>query len=490
MSGWFDEEQHDDAVPHDQFDVMGWNSMRMESIDVGQMVAEWKRKYDYVDDFAQDAFNLLSKGDPRVRQSEEMTPTHIPLQAVTRDIAGMSELARLKTYTVGDAFNSALAMKALQPVLTEALRRAQDLKDKAEEAAQAQQEAREAAAEAGNDVHDQTLQDAAQEAQDRADGLHTSLVDAANASSAQARAAARKALNDASQEQEDLGEAAAGYGVGPGEMQRMSFAERATLAKRLQGSKLSEFAKLIGRFRQLASAEYRHRVTDGADEVVGVKLGDDLTRLTTQEVINMVVPELADDFWLRYVNRELLVKETRGREREGKGPIIVVCDESGTMADQPEMWAKGLSLALLDQAGREGRDFTYIGFGGVSDPLREFFFEKGKGDTDKVLDMAEGFLNGGTNFDKPLRRALDLVIAAGKNKPDIVFITDGDAPLPTFLKEWHLVLDRLAAKCFGIYISAGSRGAPATLSKITSDVRTISDLTNIHQTRDILSSAA
>lgn len=42
-----------------------------------------------------------------------------------------------------------------------------------------------------------------------------------------------------------------------------------------------------------------------------------------------------------------------------------------------------------------------------------------------MLECAETFLDGGTNFDNPLQEACRLMRSEDFEKPDIVFITDG-----------------------------------------------------------------
>jgi len=485
MFGWSDEEEHDDAVPHDRFDQMSWNGMRMESISIDEMVNELSVKYDHVEDFAQDVYSLLAKGDPRVREPEEMSLSHVPLRQVTDELQDLTELKRLRTWTVGDPFNAALALGSMKEALQGSLERAAQLKGQAEAAQAARDAARQAAQEAADNPGDPGAGEAAEQASAAAQAAADHLQAGAEQQAAEGAQAMRKAVKDAREEVEEVNESAASYGLEPGEFQRMPAKERFALARRLQSEKLRKFAALIGQFRQLAAAEWRRRYNDGSDEQVGIKLGDDLTRLTGQELINMATPELEDDFWRRFVDKELWVKELRGRERVGKGPIIVVADESGSMADEGELWAKGLALALLDQAGRGKRDFHYIGF--ASGPLREFSFPGGKADVDKVIEMAEGFLNGGTDFARPLRRALDLAIAAGKERPDIVFITDGVAGSLPFLEEWRQVRHELSIRCYGIFVATGGYGLPSeVLEEIADDVRTIADVTNTSQVADIL----
>jgi len=479
------DQEHTDAVPHDRFDKAMWDEVREESSTLDDIVKKLQQNYDYAEDFTQDAFNLLAKGDPTFRDPQHMKATHIPNRQVIEDVARLPELERLREYTVGDNYASAAGFMALEGAVENALSKAADLKEQADAAQQAVEDARQAQQDAANGGDQDAADQAAQQAQQALEDLQQQSQQA----SAAARSQMRKAINDATKQAEEESETASSYGVEPGDLRRMNFKDRAALAKRLSGSKLKKFAQLIGAFKQLASAEYRRRSVDGSDEVVGVELGDDLTRLTTQEMISLASDETRKDFWRRYVERGLLIKKLRGRERDGKGPIIVVADESGSMGGAGEMWAKGLALALLDQATRQKRDFHYIGFGSNYEPLREFSFPGGRVIREQVLDMAEGFLNGGTSFEKPLRRALDLVKASTLHKPDIVFVTDGEAPAISFQDEWMETRNRLAVRCYGIYVSSGYGGRPASLQQIADNVRTVADLTDVTQAADIMRQA-
>lgn len=477
MFGW-DEEERTDSVPHDRFDAASWNEMRMESIALEKMVEALSQKHDYVEDFTQDVFNLLLKSVPRVRETMEMAPSHVALRGVVADLQNLGELKELREFTVSDSFNAMMALNALRPVLEDALSRAEKLAEQAQEAQDALDAAKEAA-------EQDPGSEAAEEAAEAAAQAMQALEVEAQAGNAPARAAMRRAVQEAADDAAQTEATARSYGMDPGEMKRMSFEERLALAKRLSGEKLRRFADLIGQFKTMAAAEWRRRYTDGADEVVGLKLGDDLTRLSGQEMLNLASPELEDDFWMRYADRTLLVKDFRTRERVAKGPIIVIGDESATMDGQREAWAKGITLALLDQAHRGKRDFHYIGFGSRMDALRRFEFPGGRTDPKKVIELAEGFINGGTDFNAPLVAATEIIQSYDLERPDVVFITDGDAPAPMARHEWKLLRDRLSVVCHGIQIEGRPTGV---LEEISTSVRSVTDLLDVTQVADILRS--
>lgn len=465
----------EDAIPSDRFDQAAWNGILMESPALEDMLDRLKSDYNYVDDFGLDMFNLLHQGAPIVRRPGEMAPTHVPMRDATEEFSKAPDIETLQNLTQGDAFNTAVALGANEDALAEVLKRASALEEQAKEAQEAQEKAEDLKGQG-----DPGASAAAQQAQE----LITSLEQASTAAAKASGKAVRQGVRDALQAVEETEALVNGFGSDVGEFQRMPFSERMKLAKKLRSSKLAKFAALLGRFRQMAEGEWRYRDTEGSEEVVGIKLGNDLARLTSGEYINLAVPEFEDEFWRRYAEGELIVKEMRGREREGKGPIVYLGDESSSMDGGPEAWMKGLALALLDQARRGKRDFTYIGFAGERSPLRIFTFPDGKADMAKTMEMAEGFLAGGTSFELPLRKALDIVTEAGKEKPDIVICTDGNAPTVSFLKEWRTTRDKLSVKCHAIFL--GHAPKISGLLELADSVRGISDITDVTAVGDIL----
>ena len=93
------------------------------------------------------------------------------------------------------------------------------------------------------------------------------------------------------------------------------------------------------------------------------------------------------------------------------------------------MWGKVVALTLLDIATDGKRNFALIHFSGP-DNLQTNLFRPGLFSVEDKLAAAQCFLNGGTNFETPLREALQLMDTEGFENADIVFITDGNCDLP------------------------------------------------------------
>lgn len=465
-----------DLIPGDRFDRQAWLAMLGRAPALQDLVKRLDSRSSFASDLMQDVYNMLSQGAPVLRDEREVAPERMSLRNALAEALNAPAMEDVRALTVGDDFNVMLSIAAMEDQLFAILDRAVELDQQREEL------------EAARDLAAAALgADAPGAAETLGDVLEAmSVLEERATMSTEEGAEMRKAIVAALTAVEESDALSTGFGYDRGALRVMDLQQRLDLAKRLSSPKLRRFINLLGRFKQVARGEYRRRFADGPDEMVGYTMGDDLARLSTQEVINMAIPELADDFWLRWTERALLVKEMRTSEHAGKGPILVVADESQTMdQDGREVWAKALALSMLDQACREGRDFTYIGFGGQFDDLREITFPGGRLDSDRMIELATGFINGATDFDKPLRRALDLIQHADLVKPDVVFITDGQAPELRFLEEWKRERARLSVRCHAIFLGNTIAGRDR-LEDLADTVRAISDITDVTAVADVL----
>jgi uncharacterized protein with von Willebrand factor type A (vWA) domain len=499
-----------EAVKRDSFDRADYQRVLDTAPTIEQMQRHLEKTVDYAAAFMADLHAGLFKVDPQVRSAEEMAPTHVANAAVMDTLLNTPEMQALRMHTQGDAYTSAIGMIAMQNTTLEALTAAHDAAKAEAKAEEQRQEAREKR----QKEIEELLKDLAEnppppplpegeEGPERApdprvDGLKTQLDEFgqmpvpsnAGVQEAAEQAAAgmdRKLRKQAKKVTEELDEEMAlmsAFGVEPGQMQRMSVHERMKLATKLKNNRLAAFAKLLGQFRMVQEAESRKRVTDAASEVHGITTGNDLTRMTSSELLNFADVGLETLMWARWSEDQLSIWDVRGRENMGQGPIICVVDESGSMnatdvvGGTREAWSKALSLALLEQAKHRKRDFTYIGFSSAG-RQRVVEFPGGETPIEKVIEMTEGFLSGGTNFEQPLRLALTIMEeqfdALQKPRPDIVMITD-DAYGPmdaNFMAEWNRVKDKTSLKCYGIAVGCEAGGS---LKAISDNVRSVTSL--------------
>lgn len=462
------------VVDSDRFDKMAYEDIMRQAPPLDEERLGMGVDYPTGAEAYEDLFNLLYQADPRIADADTMTPAFRGNHLILSAFRAHPTFEELRHDSAQDMYSTAYTQLALTPPLREALdalnnaQAAQQALAEALSAVEQEQAEEQAQGGAGEGSGDEEQSEAVQNLQQALDDVQRAEKDLQGAGIELVKKAA-----EAQDEVDEEASAASLFGIGPGQLSRMSFEERRELAKRLHRTRTAHLAKLVGAWRMYGEAERRRKITHAPSEIHDFVLGNDLNRLAPGEINDLATPELEDQFWLRYAKHGLLTKEVRGPARAGHGPIIVVCDESYSMdaeldsdGNTREAWSKAVSLALSDQARRGNRDFTYIGFGGHGETYAKHF-PKGGSRIDDVIDFVTHFFKGGTVFDAPLRMALNIVKASAKSeaRPDVVFITDGNGSIdPDFLEEWHTTLEKLDGRCFGIQVGEESASKLKTIA--------------------------
>ena len=183
------------------------------------------------------------------------------------------------------------------------------------------------------------------------------------------------------------------------------------------------------------------------------------------------------EFYRRWAEKELLVYELHGTEKVAKGAIICMIDSSGSMGGAKETWAKAVAIALLNIAYKQKRDFYGIIFSSRRDPLMEWYFPKGVASINDVLDFAEFEYMGGTDFELPISRAVEVLEKQfnddGSQKGDLVLVTDGECAVSDEWFERYMNAKRdLAFRLFSCLIGVRS----STLNVLSDQTYNITDL--------------
>jgi uncharacterized protein with von Willebrand factor type A (vWA) domain len=241
-------------------------------------------------------------------------------------------------------------------------------------------------------------------------------------------AACGKAVQQAAQEVQDLNDARSALGIGSeaGSMQGMSPTEVKKMFHRIKNNVgLRNMLDLAGRYRLAARAKQRIKVKHGYDDMIGLTIDGDISRLVPSELAVLGHPVLRVDAIRRLVERQMTCRLYRGVENVAKGPIIVIIDESGSMSGPRIANAKALALAMAWVAKHQRRWCGFIGFSGRGQ-VRSLALPPDKWPADSVLKWLESFFNGGTEL--PVREIPDLYdkMGAPKGKTDLICITDGD----------------------------------------------------------------
>ena len=271
--------------------------------------------------------------------------------------------------------------------------------------------------------------------------------------------------------------------------------------------------------------------------MVGVTTGG-LEEMIEDELTSFVHPALRMQLLQRISTEQALNYDYQGKEQVGDGPIVIAIDNSGSMTlpmgatgysrDAPcpqqgcrgtitlnfysnespkcgrcghmahtrEAYAKALALALIESAKKSGRDVVCINFSSPPhNPMTEYRFPRGRASFPELVRFTEEFQNGGTVFEPPILRAMEIIRADftkdGLANADLVFITDDDCRVQKTWVEQHVdpVKRDIGVKVWGIAIGSDVSDA-GPMSLFCDDVRTITDLYDTSLVADLAKGVA
>jgi uncharacterized protein with von Willebrand factor type A (vWA) domain len=283
------------------------------------------------------------------------------------------------------------------------------------------------------------------------------------------------------QQLEDATEEAETWGNTIGTGQRSPPGQKIELGRRLAGNeKLKKLARMVGRMKFHAQALRKKVFERSSEELLEVERGDALNRLLPHELLTLHHPVLRKDFFRRLLDQELIQYSLRGVEEKGKGPMIVCLDGSSSMSGDKEVWSKAVTLTLLEIARKQRRLFRSICFSSAETPLQVLDMnprDHYEIETKTVMDLAEYFPGGGTDFQKPLDAALDCLNQSRFKKGDIIFITDGECQVdPQWAEAFRGEKEKLGFSLFSILIDVGPASL-GTLKEFSDRIATIKQLT-------------
>lgn len=468
------------TVQHDKWDKEDEARLREEMV---EYEAECDRLCDVVETgngLWTDAYFSLMKVEPKPIPDGDIRPTHLINKTVMDEAMHLKEYEELRSLgTVGDDVAAAMGVISMRPdleTLYDKMKAEQEMAKQLEDQMQnlhgmegeaadlqgmmdqltggTEEEEREARNyQEQQKLLNQQIEELRKEIMQGGKELEEQL----SKKRPQIRSAMKQAMDKATEEASGIQNSADAWGMEPGALQRLPHKERMELAKRLNNPRLRKIAELFGPMKRLMFTEQRRRVNHAIEEVYDIELGNNLDRVLPQEFAKLSHPLRKFEFYKDFAERRLPQYKMRGQEKVGKGPIIFCEDGSGSMSGDRELWAKAVGLCLLHLARQEKRRFRVIHFGSAHEIWEADFSKPEDFTVDKIIDFAEFFFGGGTDFVRPLSLALDHLReefeATGSVKSDIVFATDGACGVPPqWLEEFMKEKERLAFTVWGVTI--------------------------------------
>lgn len=449
---------HIHAVASDTMDMQTFKDIKTRSSNLQEVETRGAEELKTFPPLMQDVWSSLFKYSPQLRKTEEMAKSHRFNCELMDRVTQTQQYKELRLHTKLNDLHSAMATVTIASSLAEKLK--DELKEQAEQAnkmklledsissaSAAARTYRELALKcSGKAKERKKLEQKAKSCEEKVQSLSEQLQEfqkqaqqSMDANANKMRQAARNAAQKALQQAQEISSTMDGWGIGEGSVQNLPIEDKVALAKALQTEKLKKMAQMIGRLRRLAVHKQKTKLIHARDEIHSIGRGDDISRLLPQELSLLRHPLAKKDFQRRFLEQDLAQYELKGREKQGKGPIICAIDNSGSMAGDREIWSKAVGMALLEIASMQKRHYACIHFGDAKDPLEVIEIAPGDPETfKKAVKIASYFLGGGTDFETPLKAASNLILKSQYNKADIVFITDGAAAISdAFEKEFN-----------------------------------------------------
>jgi len=200
-------------------------------------------------------------------------------------------------------------------------------------------------------------------------------------------------------------------------------------------------------------------------EVYDIGLGDELSRLLPSELVSLRASPRKKDFLRRLHGRQLLTYQITGRE--WNGPMVVLVDVSHSMAGEKELISKALAIALSEVASGRGQPLSAMLFGHRSAPMWQVDFEGRRPQRHQIVALAETFFGGGTDFERPVSAAVELLSKRGEGGGQIILISDGLCEVgETWLSRVLAVKARRQVRILSVIVDSGpcSDDVPASFS--------------------------
>lgn len=289
------------------------------------------------------------------------------------------------------------------------------------------------------------------------------------------------ALTETGKQVQEVSELCEAWGLGTGENCQVAFQNKKDAIERIRrSSKLHKLTDLVGKFKESAIVEQKKKAKHGAVEIKGVTTGDKIQDTLPSDRMNLCNDITKGDFYRRMSEHGLLQYSKESNKQKNKGPIIVCVDTSGSMQGDEEIWSKALTVGILEVAQMQKRDFACIIYSShADDPI---VIKKDEIAPQKIIDCAERFHNGGTDFESPLNKALELIKDSTFKNADIIFITDGDCYVSdNFSRKFKQIKEDKDFRTLGVLVNMGcGHVSDSSLKEFCDSITLVSDIADLN----------
>ncbi|MCR8985573.1 hypothetical protein NW801_11030 [Brevibacillus laterosporus] len=190
---------------------------------------------------------------------------------------------------------------------------------------------------------------------------------------------------------------------------------------------LLHFLQEVGRnVHQFSMRKKKRKERRMPEEYDDLRQSGDLSHLLASEALLLADPDLETYFMVKALEQKLLTYDTIGwRDEPPSGPVICMLDSSHSMRGAKLRLAQIFVMTFAAISLLEKRDFMLMLFGTKGEVIERPLYYK-KPDWMGFYELAQQAFGGGTNFDEPIKRGIQILHENPKfEAADFVMITDG-----------------------------------------------------------------
>ncbi|MDH6351810.1 VWA domain-containing protein [Brevibacillus sp. 1238] len=228
------------------------------------------------------------------------------------------------------------------------------------------------------------------------------------------------------------------WGHDLGKLRRQSFEQYLKWIEKLKRHPdlvafLNEVGRQVHRFR-VRRKEIRSRHLP--EEYYDLRQSGDIAHMLPGEAVLLADPDFENYFLLKWVEQKLMTYDTSGWvEEPPKGPVICMLDTSHSMRGAKLRLAQIFLMTFAALSMLEKRDFVLLLFGAKGELKEQPLYHR-KPDWAAFYSLAQMVFGGGTHFDAPMKRAMELVeTEKAWQGADFVMITDGIGGISPYVQE-------------------------------------------------------
>lgn len=262
-------------------------------------------------------------------------------------------------------------------------------------------------------------------------------------------------------------------GISSHSLKSLDFDEAIELDKRLSSSEFRKFIDKVGKKKAVAK-KARKMMKSRKDKVVDkLILSDDIDYIAEEEMMNLSlgVFEFEWDFYDRYLNRGILTYELVSNDSKSKGPVVLCYDGSGSMEGNKILETKAHIIAIIEIAKMQKRNLVLIQFSSKDEPLIIKELSPVNVSPNDIFEIYDTFIRGGTDFEKPLKKAMEYLTKSSYKDGDILFITDGFCEITArFINQFLEAKIQNKFKLYSIIIQGQTYHDYGDLGKLSDEV--------------------